>query len=262
MSVSAAPEILPPELYDDSELLERAFARRQRSKFSRWFPDDGPCRRALYPKHIRFLAAGADYRERCFVAANRTGKSETGAFESTAHLTGLYPHWWIGKRYDRPVQMWACGTTGKKTREVVQAKLCGRLAPEEEMGHGDHDVGLGTGMIPGHLIVKHAMKQGTPNAIDMAWVRHVTGGLSCVTFKSYEQGREGFDGDAVEVIWLDEECPMDIYTESLLRTMTVGGIVMVTFTPLQGLTPLVLSFMPGGTMPPMEQFAPSQEAVA
>lgn len=236
------------QVADARPLVQALLARRAQYRFRAWFPDEGPFRRDLYRKHVQFLAAGAWARERVFVAANRCGKSETGAYECTCHLTGLYPHWWAGKRFDRPVQMWAAGTSGKKTREVVQTKLVGRLAPEEDSRELTA-VGIGTGMIPAHLIVSHSMKAGTPNAIDMAWIRHVSGGLSCVTFKSYEQGREGFDGDSVEVIWLDEECPMEIYVECLLRTMTVQGCVMLTFTPLQGLTPLVLSFMPGGRMP-------------
>ncbi len=46
--------------------------------------------------------------------------------------------------------------------------------------------------------------------------------------------------------------PMDIYAECLLRTMTTNGLLILTFTPLQGLTELVLSFLPGGRLPPEE----------
>ena len=47
--------------------------------------------------------------------------------------------------------------------------------------------------------------------------------------------------------------PDDIYIECLLRTAQTadfeGGMLMLTFTPLQGLTPLVLQFLPGGQLP-------------
>jgi len=46
----------------------------------------------------------------------------------------------------------------------------------------------------------------------------------------------------MDVIWLDEECPENIYNECLIRTMTTDGHVFVTFTPLKGLTPLVVKF--------------------
>jgi phage terminase large subunit-like protein len=63
-----------------------------------------------------------------------------------------------------------------------------------------------------------------------------------------EQRREAFQGTSIEVIWLDEEPDQDIVTECLLRTMDTptmpgGGLLMLTFTPLKGMTPLILSFL-------------------
>jgi phage terminase large subunit-like protein len=57
-------------------------------------------------------------------------------------------------------------------------------------------------------------------------------------------------GTAMDVIHLDEE-PSDpkIYSECLLRTMTTDGIIICTFTPLLGLSEVVLSFLPGGKFP-------------
>ena len=90
-------------------------------------------------------------------------------------------------------------------------------------------------------------------ALETVWVRHVSGGTSVVQFKSFDQKREAFQGTAQHVIWLDEEPPFDIYSECLLRTAKTndfpGGLVMLTFTPLQGLTPLVDLFLPGGVLP-------------
>ena len=103
-------------------------------------------------------------------------------------------------------------------------------------------------MIPGEYITSRNMKAGVPDAIDTAWIQHISGGHSLLTLKSYEQRREGFDGDAIEVIWLDEEATVPIYTECLLRSMTTGGLLLLTFTPLSGLTELVQLFLPGGTL--------------
>jgi phage terminase large subunit-like protein len=177
------------------------------------------------------MNAGATEHERLFIAANRVGKSETGAYEAALHLSGRYPDWWQGKRFDSPIKLWAAGETSKKTREVVQEKLFGPANA------------LGTGMIPADAILEKSMKAGVPDAIDTAWIRHVSGGQSHVTLKSYEQGREGFDGDAIHVIWLDEEPDLPIYIECLLRTMTTKGIVYVTFTPLQGISDVVKQFL-------------------
>ena len=58
--------------------------RRFGYKFNHWFPDEGAYRRELYPKHIAFFADGARYKERLFMAANRVGKSDSGAFDFTS----------------------------------------------------------------------------------------------------------------------------------------------------------------------------------
>jgi len=61
--------------------------------------------------------------------------------------------------------------------------------------------------------------------------------------RSYDQGRRIFQGVELHAVWLDEEVPQDVYEEALVRTMTTGGLVWMTFTPLQGLTPLVVDFL-------------------
>lgn len=205
--------------------------RRRSARIHTFFPDDGPHCRALYPKHIEFFAAGAQFKERLFMAANRIGKSEAGAYEVTCHLTGQYPAWWTGRRFAEPVEVWACGTNSQTTRDIVQAKLLGAVqAP-------------GTGMIPAHLIASTTTARGLPGALEGAQVKHVTGGLSILGLKSYEQGRQSFEGTAKHVIWCDEEPPADCYTEMLYRTVTTKGIALVTFTPLQGMSDVVKGFI-------------------
>ena len=55
---------------------------RARNRIHRFYPDQGPLRRELYPKHLAFFAAGAEHRERLMMAANRVGKTEgVGAYE-------------------------------------------------------------------------------------------------------------------------------------------------------------------------------------
>jgi phage terminase large subunit-like protein len=205
--------------------------RRSRNKFHGMFPASGPCRRELYVPHLAFLEAGAKYPERAFIAGNRTGKTETGAYEMTCHLTGLYPDWWKGKRFKSAIEAWAGGINNVTTRDVIQDKLLGK--PGE----------IGTGMIPGDLIIHVSNKQGLANAVDTVYVRHASGGRSVLGFKSYEQGRESWQGTAKHLIWLDEEPDLDVYIEALLRTATTGGILILTFTPLLGMSDVVKSFV-------------------
>ena len=44
-------------------------------------------------------------------------------------------------------------------------------------------------------------------------------------------------------MWDDEEPPEDVYTEQLLRITTTDGIMLVTFTPLQGMSNVVTAFI-------------------
>lgn len=223
------------------DLLQERKRRQDRRKLYSYYPDIGNLRRELYPKHLEFFEAGATYRERCFMAANRIGKTEgAGGYETALHLTGLYPHWWRGRRFNKPVKAWAAGKTNETTRDIVQAKLLGNIT-----GKGTTSKSVdGTALIPGECIGEITWKQGVPDLADTALIKHVSGGYSRLGFKSYQQGRGSFEGTEQDIIWLDEEPPVDIYGECLIRTATTGGIVYLTFTPLEGMSETVLSFLP------------------
>lgn len=219
-------------------LLEERERRKKRRKFFDLYPETGPLRRELYPKHMQLFAAGATEWERAMIAANRVGKTwGVGAYEVTCHLTGLYPDWWVGKRFDEPIDSWAAGDTSETTRDVIQFALTGVS--------GDGSEGeLGTGMIPGNMILgQPTAKRGIAGAFDTMRIKHASGGVSKLGFKSYDQGRKKFQGTAKHLIWLDEECPEDVYTECVTRLMTLNGHLLATFTPLEGATAVVRRFM-------------------
>jgi phage terminase large subunit-like protein len=229
---------LPAELPSLAEL-ESEFKRRQQNKLTRMFPDAGPLRRELYNQHTRFFAAGARYSERLFLAANRVGKTTAGAYETALHLTGLYPRWWPGRRFTKSILAWAGGDTSKTTRDIQQLELMG--SPSE----------LGTGMIPGALILDTKAKQGLPDGLEIVYVKHVSGKASRLLFKSYDQGRKSWQGTKPDLIWCDEEPPMDVWTEIQMRLMAtapgeLGGIAYLTFTPIEGWTEVVSSFLKRG----------------
>jgi phage terminase large subunit-like protein len=233
-------QTLPPQLTSSAhtllKTLEREQARRtERRKLWTYYPDTGPLRRELYVKHLEFFRLGATFKQRLALCANRVGKTEgMGGYEATCHLTGIYPEWWEGHRFTKSIVCWVAGETAKDVRDSIQLKLCGPM----------HD--LGTGLIPGDRIDRHTSKSGVPDAIDTLYVRHASGKLSSITFKSYDQKRESFQAADVDLLWLDEEPPLSIYTEAVTRTMTTLGLVLLTFTPLLGMSETVLQFLPGG----------------
>lgn len=231
------------------ELLKAAEDAAYAAKYGQFhalFPDDGPLRRELYPKHLEFFKAGARYTERLFLAANRVGKTIAGGFEGTAHLTGDYPEWWEGRVWNRPIRMWAAGDFNETTRDVIQKKMLGQVE-----WHGDKKGVDGTGMVPRDTIHQDAItwKAGVPDLIDTVRIDHknlsgTPDGTSTLGLKSYQQGRRSFQGTEQDVIWTDEEPPMEVYNEMLIRLMTTGGLAVLTFTPLQGWTDVVDSFYP------------------
>jgi phage terminase large subunit-like protein len=194
-----------------------------------------------YSKQLEFHAAGKDNSERLFMAGNQLGKTLSGSAEWAMHLTGRYPDWWQGATFNKPVMMWAAGVSGESTRDNPQRLLVGPPAMEEQWG---------TGMIPHDCLVDHNRAMGVPNLLDSVIVRwggggDVQAGQSVLSFKSYEKGREKWQGPTLDGVWFDEEPPLPIYTEGLTRTNNGqrGQFIIVTFTPLLGMSEVVSLFL-------------------
>jgi phage terminase large subunit-like protein len=223
-------------------LLAEKERRLLRRKLFTYFPDTGPLRRELYQQHLEFFRLGKNYAVRAFMAGNRVGKTEGGGgYELTLHLTGRYPFWWEGRRFDHPVDAWAAGDTNETVRDILQLKLMG---PEDAYG---------TGLIPGEDIVRHVRRTNGGGALDYVMVRHQSGGISRLGFKSFEQGRKAFQGTEKHVILLDEESEEGIRSECAMRLGTTNGLLMETFTPLRGLTPIVLKYLGGDAEIPVDR---------
>ncbi len=175
------------------------------------------------------------------MAANQVGKTYAGAAECALHLTGRYADWeratglvWPGRRFERPTRGWAGCDTWDNTRDGVQRLLVGPPKVEAEWG---------TGLIPGDDIVGWSRRPGTPGGLDGVVVRHASGGLSTLGFKSYDQGRRKWQGETLDFVWFDEEPPDDIWIEGKTRTNATGGLVWLSFTPLLGMSTVVHSFL-------------------
>jgi phage terminase large subunit-like protein len=232
--VSVDIEALPPLVRARMRAAELA-RRKASNRIKFLFPADGPFARSRYPKHLAFFALGTRFKTRAFIAANRVGKTlGGGGYETVLHLTGDYPDWWVGHRFSKPVDCWAAGDTKETVRDIIQTKLVG---PETARG---------TGLIPADCLGRIRLRPNGNGAIDTVEVKHVSGRTSLLGFKSYDQGRESFQGTEKDVIWLDEESDEGIRAECALRLMTTGGLLLETFTPLKGLTPIVMKYMEGG----------------
>ena len=187
-----------------------------------------------YDYQTRFHTEGQGCPQRILMAANRVGKTYCGAAETAYHLTGNYPEWWKGHRFNKPIRAWAAGESNDTTRDIIQKELFGN--PQDPTKKG-------TGAVPLDNIVETVRKPGVPNAFSSALVKHGSGGNSQISFKAYEQGFEKFMGEAIDVVWLDEEPKQEIFSQCITRTADTDGIVYMTFTPERGMTSVVSAFM-------------------
>lgn len=191
--------------------------------------------------------------QRMLRAGNQEGKTHASAAEHAMHATQIYPGWFKGRQFlvkpriERPFDFlgWVAAPNAQKVRDGMQTKLVGNIGAGADQ--------LGTGLIPlDSFAGKPAMARGIADFVDSANIRREDGGKAVIRFKTYEQGRQAFEGEACDVVCLDEDVKGEnngpIYGECLARTTTTRGIVMVTMTPLLGLSPIRRRFkekMPG-----------------
>jgi len=190
------------------------------------------------------------------MAGNQLGKTIAGGMEWEMHLTGRYPDWWEGYAYNHPVRFWAAGVTGESTRDNPQRILVGPPQQKELWG---------TGAIPFDCLKDWDITRGLPNAIDSVIVRWGGGGdvqaqESVCAFKSYEKGREKWQGETLDGVWYDEEPPLDIYTEGNTRVQARNGLAIITFTPLKGMSEVVSLFLTDAMLNQLQERAKSSVA--
>lgn len=188
-----------------------------------------------YPKQAQFFETGLYFRERGLFAGTQLGKTESAAFEIACHLTGEYPPDWPGRKWDRPVRAWAVGENQKMVRDIVQRKLCGEPGNVEAFG---------SGMIPRDRFVGDpVLARGESNAYDTVQIRHASGGISILRFRTYQAGQQALQGETLDIVWMDEE-PADyaVYSECLARVSATGGFLQISFTPLRGMSEISLRY--------------------
>lgn len=193
-----------------------------------------------YPWQIGFhnaegyMTPGKPAAQRAAMCANQVGKTTAGGMEVAYHATGLYPEWWKGHRFTRPINVLVGGLTNESVRDICQKEL---------FGDPSDDKSLGTGTIPKDRIGKPTRKAGVPNALDTVLVKHISGGWSKISFRAYEQGAKKHMGSRIDFGWLDEEPPEDIWAQYLRGTFATKGILIITFTPEEGITKVVHGFI-------------------
>ena len=185
-------------------------------------------------KQLLFHKAGIEAQERLITGGNRSGKSHAGQREAIAHWSGIYNGMPDCYKFNRPINCWVVGKTATVIAETIQKDIL-----------GDKEQNL-RGLLHPSLI-KNKKKAGNAEMYRTIYVNHVSGGSSKITFKTFEEGREAFQGSKVDLILIDEEPPFNIYQECKMRTMatdnTFRGMMITCSTPLKGFSTFFNYFM-------------------
>ena len=186
-----------------------------------------------FEHQLRFFETGQSDR-RGILAANRIGKTVSTCYETAMHLTGQYPEWWTGKRFDKPITAMVAGEGWGQVAMVLQNELLGT----QDIKIAD---AIGTGAIPRDNIVFDTMRNDGANCLGVE-VRHQSGSNSYLVFANYTQEVRQMQGFKLTLAVFDEQPPDDFFSEIVTRTATTQGQVLCSFTPLKGLNGLVSKF--------------------
>ena len=221
---------------NDAELMDAISKIASQNQLFAWFDESYP-----YRWQREFFDAGSFATQRLVIAGNGVGKSVTICAELAMHVTGLYPKWWKGERFDYGGwECWIGSIDNDMQKRGPQRALLGRSLDQ-----------LGTGLIPADAILKEPelRQAGVKSVVDTMVINHVSGKPVTVKFLTFEQGwRKWQSGDPKIILW-DEEPDdsnvdqKDILTECLTRLVRNDGIFIVGYTPLLGETQLTRHFM-------------------
>lgn len=157
---------------------------------------------------------------------NRVGKTEWGGQETARYVTPDAPN---------QVEVIGQGKVSLGTRPLPQREL---IHPVEVwIGCPSFDLQKDTTQKKLQMYVPTSAIAHVDYLRGEIWkdVRLTNGDL--LTFKSYEQGREKWQGAGKRLIWFDEEPPYDIWEEAFVRQE--AGIpldIILTMTAIKGMT--------------------------
>jgi phage terminase large subunit-like protein len=135
---------------------------------------------------------------------NRSGKTEIAVAKVLKQcLENPKQRWWV------------VGCTFQDSIAIQQSKFWS-LLPKNKIKYGRYD------QINGFTNRKLLLTNG-----------------SLIIFKSYDQQRESFQGDQVDGVLFDEECPYDIFQECKMRLIDRDGEMLISMTSLKGVTELI-----------------------
>lgn len=151
------------------------------------------------------------------MGGNRSGKSEYAARKVMEILVNN-----PGKR------AWCFQTTGPNSIEMQQPYLW-RYMPKEWKNAKKGQV----------TDISYRVKTGFSEAT------FILPNTSQCWFRNYAQDISTIEGGEVDIIWFDELVPLDWVDTAAYRLVTRGGLMLITFTPVEGYSATVKDFLQG-----------------
>jgi phage terminase large subunit-like protein len=177
-------------------------------------------------------------------AGNQIGKTTLAAAMAVFQTIQLVPPGYAGFRQPklnlvRPHSMvvWCLAPTWQMMRDGLQTRILGDVA-----------AGLvGTGLMPAENILSIQNARSIAGAVDSAVVKRGDGTTAVIRFKTYEQGREAAQSEAVDLVLADEmPDDMGLWNELLARLSATSGRIWLTATPRKQQSPVSLWFKEPG----------------
>jgi len=158
---------------------------------------------------IQQAAAISKAKIRIVLGANRSGKSEFGGIDTCIQVTGVIPKCIAEvypKDFIRNGKYWVSSLDFPSSRDITQDKV-NKYLPKRFVQRFSKDDKI------------YFLTEGRE-----------------IGFKSADSGREKYQGTSRYQVWMDEEHPKDVYDEAYMRTIDCSGRILLTFTPVEGLT--------------------------
>lgn len=191
--------------------LQENLSQEDRELLESWYRDqialmkENPLSHGFPPHEGQMLLHESDHEMRLLISGNRWGKSVSGMREVLWNATMTHPY-----HDNRPHDMIWVGFPDFPFYRRVTRKKFFEWCPRDR------------------LIQFHETER-------WAHVKREDGGVCEIHFLSYDSGREKWQGAAVDLMWLDEEPPEDIYREGMARLIDKRGKMLMTLTPLGGM---------------------------
>lgn len=190
-------------------------------------------------KALEFYTATLEARQLLWMGGKRSLKTTSVCYMTACHLLGIYPKWWPGYRYDRPIRAMVGTVKATKTRDVLQKYFL----------DGEPEFGLYPFLHPDKILDK-VPATGIPRGLDKLKVRHASGGISELKFMSFAEGAGNLQSERYDLVHLDESASLEVYLECLHRTAAMGDyatFVFLTMWPEHGRDNVVDFFMNKGS---------------